>query len=104
VADFVWIHNPDTGGVALQPADAVTQIWVKKGFALVDPDLAEASGALGFPVTELRQLPEDYVRDVATRRTPAPPPEKSRDANPEEAPDPPPKAAPTRRSTPAKEA
>ncbi len=98
MADFVWIHNPTTGGVALQPADAVAEIWVKKGFVLVNPDFAEASDALGFPVTSPRQLPEDYVRAVATR--PAP----SVDSRPAEPAEPASKATATRRSTPAKEA
>lgn len=86
VADFVWIHNPTTGGVALQHPDAVRDLWVKKGFNRVDVDLDAASRDLGYPVTVARQLPEDYVREHASRRLPTPPLAERRPAAPRETP------------------
>jgi hypothetical protein len=102
--EFAWIYNAAIDGVAFQPAAAFPDLWAKKGFVLVDLDLSEASDTLGFPVTLARQLPEDYVRAVASRPVPAPPPFESRSTSLDETVDPPPKAAPARRSTTAKEA
>ena len=101
MSDFAWIYNPDTGGVALQPRAAFDDVWSKKGFVLVDLDMAEAAEAVEFPVTEPRQLTEDYVRSVASRPAPSPTLVESRDDSLRGSS---PKAAPPRRSTPAKEA
>lgn len=76
MAGFVWVHHPETGGVAFQPADAVDDLWAAKGFVQVDIDLTAASAELGVLLSDLRQVPQEYVQSVAASRsaTSTPPP------------------------------
>ena len=80
---FVWIHNPETDGVAYQPAAAVAELWAKKGFTRIDVDLSVVSATLGVPVADLSQVPESYVRSLAARN-PAPDPIGPREEAPAE--------------------
>lgn len=76
--EFVWISHPATGGVALQPALAVDQLWTQLGWERVPLDLEEAARVAGVPALAVHQVPPDYVRDLV-----APRPEPSAAATPE---------------------
>ncbi len=74
MADFVWIHNRATGGVALQPALAVDGMWVQLGWERVELDLEAAARQLGVPALAVHQVPESYVTElVASHATPPQP-------------------------------
>ncbi len=97
--EFAWAHNAETDGVVLLPADALAGLWVRKGFARVDVDLDAAALALGFPLADLRQVPESYVRQLVAAPEPAP---ESPAAEPDEVrttPEPQPETATGRRRT-----
>jgi hypothetical protein len=95
---FVWAYNPATGGVARHSEQAHDELWSRLGFERVDVDLDVASQELATPFGDAAQLPEDYVRAVASRRAPAPPLDEGQNGPPRETP------TPTRRPTTPKEA